>query len=144
MNTVILGKLATDRTRVQEVLADAQGNLRTSLGTTISGEYPVLNRTFGGVLALHSVAITTNATTVIKNGPGVFYGLISTAAGTTWTAQVFDNTAGSGFALTPAVAVAQGQFTSAYVLGGQGIYCDIGITVVTAGVTPGSLYALYA
>ena len=89
-----------------------------------------------------SVPIASNTTTVVKATAGTYMGLICTNVGVAWTAQVFDNIAGSGTALTGVITATIGLLGGGQSVGGVG--CDIGITVVTAGTTPGSLYALFA
>ncbi len=89
----------------------------------------------------HSAAITSNATTTIVSGPCIFDGVVVTNAGTTWTWQAFDSTTGSGFALTDNNTA---TVDAALYSPGDGILCANGITVVTAGTTPGSLYVLYS
>ena len=117
------------------------GAIEVYLKSTLAGENATLGRLMGGMFSLKSTAITTNATTTIA-GAKAFIGLVATNAGTTWTATVYDNTAGSGEVIVPSTAVALGRFTSTYYNGDAAIL-NVGLTIVTAGTAAGSLYALY-
>ena len=84
--------------------------------------------------------IKSNATTVVKSGGGVLEAVVVNNAGSAWTLQIFDNVAGSG------TAIAGG---TAFTITGPGYlpyncnFCT-GLTVVTAGTTPGSITVVYA
>jgi hypothetical protein len=133
-----------DPARLAQLFAD-DGAIEVYLKSVLSGENASLGRMMGGMFALKSTPITTNATTVVTNAGSraqAFLGLVATNAGTTWTATVYDNTAASGEIIVPSTAVALGRFTSGY-YNGDACLLNTGLTVVTAGTTPGSLYALY-
>jgi hypothetical protein len=88
--------------------------------------------------------VSTNATTVIKNSPGVFAGIIVTGAGSAWTATVYDNNAASGTVLVPTTAsLTVGGVTTGIPAGVSGIATQTGITIVTAGTTAGTLLVLW-
>lgn len=118
-----------------------QGAIEVWLKSTLAGENATLGRLMGGMFSLKSAAIASNTTTTIA-GAKAFVGLVATNAGTTWTATVYDNTAGSGEVIIPSTAVALGRFTSTYYNGDAAIL-NVGLTVVTAGTAAGSLYVLY-
>lgn len=87
--------------------------------------------------------ITTNATTVVKTGGGVFGGIFATAAGSAWTVNAYDNTAASGNQLVvPAFTVVAGQQPST-AAPSLPVTFNNGLTIVTAGSTPGTLYVLW-
>lgn len=90
-------------------------------------------------------AISTNATTVIKTGSGVFYGLTCTAIGTLTTVTVYDNTAGSGQVLVPVsiVTTALG-LVNIGLPSGMAARFVTGLTIVTAGTSPATLLAWWA
>lgn len=139
----MFARRAINSTEAVPVTAEADGALRAYLSALICGELQQFNRLAGGMILLRSAEIVTNATTVVKNSAGLFAGLIATGAGTGWTATVYNNTAASGDIVIPSTAVALGKFTSTFIGAGEALVCSTGITVVTAGTTPGRLYALY-
>ena len=91
------------------------------------------------VLSTPSLAynhINSNATTAIKAGAGFLSSIVVNNPGATWTATIYDNTAGSGTVigvLSP-TAVQSLQYGAAF---------TAGLTIVTAGTTPGDLTINY-
>ena len=81
--------------------------------------------------------LATNSTTTIKTGPGFLQGIVVNNAGTSWTLQIFDSVSGSGTAI--------GGGTAAFTVpvAGTNLNYDCGfsngLTIVTAGTTPGSV-----
>lgn len=86
--------------------------------------------------------ITTNATTVVKSGSGLFHALVINIVGTISTdsrATIYDNTAASG------TIIATVDLSSAS-LGPLRIYnatFSIGLTVVTAGTTAANITIMF-
>jgi hypothetical protein len=81
--------------------------------------------------------ITTNATTVVKNGgPGSLVRIVVNNAGTAWVITVYDNTAGSGTKIATITATVVGDLD-------YGIEFATGLTIVTSGTTPGDLTVVY-
>lgn len=79
------------------LLTDTNGALWVALGTLIAGEDQVNNRML--VMPSYSFTnITTNTTTTVKSGAGVFHGFTINNNGftTAGTITIYDNTAGSG------------------------------------------------
>ncbi len=97
---------------------------------TLAGTYDDGGANSGGV---SSTVCPTNATTVVKTGPGVYYGLDITVVGTTGVLTVFDNTAGSGKILDILTA-GQGALTASMSNppAPQGVQFATGLTVVSA------------
>jgi hypothetical protein len=81
--------------------------------------------------------ITSNGTTAIKAGAGILRSLFVSAAGSAWTFQIFDNTAGSGTAIVGATAVTVPAAGTA--IDFKDVLFNTGLTVVTAGTTPGEI-----
>jgi hypothetical protein len=81
--------------------------------------------------------ITTNATTVIKSGAGILRSLFVSAPGTSWTFQIVDNTVGSGTAIVGATAVTVPA--AGTTIDFKDVLFNTGLTVVTAGTTPGEI-----
>jgi hypothetical protein len=73
--------------------------------------------------------ISTNATTVVKSGPGVLHSITINKLGATNTATVYDNTAGSGTVIA-VINDAVAQVSLIYDLA-----FSIGLCVVTSGTT---------
>ncbi len=71
--------------------------------------------------------ITTNTTTVVKNSPGTFGGIVVNTVGLVGTIIVYDNTAGSGSKIATFDATVAGSFQY-----GRGVTAATGITVVTS------------
>ncbi len=83
--------------------------------------------------------INSNATTAVKAGAGVLSGIVVNNPGSTWTATIYDNTAGSGTVIgVLAPTLAQG-----IEYGTNGVNFTTGLTIVTAGTTPGDLTIIY-
>ena len=74
--------------------------------------------------------ITSSTTTVVKTTPGLLRKVIVSGPGTTWTIQIFDNTAGSGTAIFGATAV---TIPAAGTILTFDVNFNIGLTVVTSG-----------
>jgi hypothetical protein len=89
--------------------------------------------------AFVSAAITTNTTTAISNAANaVFAGLLVNAAGSSWTAAIYNgDPSSSGVLLTTISADAVGPVVSPLLRANNGIY------VVTSGTTPGSVSVAY-
>ena len=81
--------------------------------------------------------ITSNTTTTIKNGAGILRSLFVSSAGSSWTFQMFDNTVGSGTAIFGASAVTVPA--SGTTIDFKDVMFNTGLTVVTAGTTPGEI-----
>jgi hypothetical protein len=77
--------------------------------------------------------ITTNTTTTVKSGAGVLHSVSVNTKGATETAQMYDNTAGSGTKIG-LIDVTLTQDTLIYDLQFQ-----TGLTIVTAGTTPADI-----
>lgn len=131
-NVLIQGKLNTDRTKVQEVLVNSSGQIST---TAAAGELSQFNRLAGGAIASY-FPITTQTTSVVKNGTGILYGVYVVTGVATSTVTVYDNTAGSGQKLIDTASCAtSGTFIPAGAAG-MGVICTTGITAVTATANP--------
>lgn len=118
----------------QSISFDTNGNQNVTLGTKIDPTNDgITTYPFG-----HSYAhINTSATTTVKSGSGVLEGVIVGGAGSSWTATIYDNTAGSGTViavLTPNSAHGSIDANLAF---------STGLTVVTAGTTAGDLTFVY-
>ncbi len=74
--------------------------------------------------------ITSSTTTIIKRTPGVLRKLIVSGPGTSWTVQIFDNTAGSGTAIFGATAV---TIPAAGTILAFDVNFNTGLTVLTSG-----------
>src|ERR1700730_10992417 len=81
--------------------------------------------------------ITSNTTTVIKTGAGILRSLFVSSAGSACTFQFFDNTAGSGTAIVGATAVTVPA--AGTTIDFKDVLFNTGLTVVTAGTTPGEI-----
>lgn len=81
--------------------------------------------------------ISTNATTVVKSGYGTLRAITINTSGATATATVYNNTAGSGTIIAVINSAANPQ-TLVY-----DIAFTTGLTIVTAGTTPGDLTISY-
>ena len=82
------------------------------------------------------VNITTNATTVVKSGAGFVHTVCVLTAGATDTATIYNNTAGSGTTIGTLDTALTGCFQIDAIF-------TIGLTIVTAGTTPGNLSVSY-
>lgn len=80
--------------------------------------------------------ITSSATTVVKTGAGTLLAVVVNTAGSSWTATVYDNTAGSGTKIATLSANAQ-------VFLPYGVQFGTGLTVVTAGTTAGDITVVW-
>ena len=88
-----------------------------------------------------SSAITTNATTAINLGSGAtFAGILVNAAGSAWTAEIYNGNPASGGVL---LATVPGDTVQP--VPSPALRCPNGLYVVTAGTTAGSMnIAFYA
>lgn len=79
--------------------------------------------------------ITTNTTTTVKTGPGALFGISVNTVGTTSTAAIYDNTAGSGTLIGTIDTLTRGTviFNAKF---------SIGLTVVTAGAAAANITVL--
>jgi hypothetical protein len=92
-----------------------------------------------GLPSANYTPVSSNTTIVVKTGTGIFGGLYCSNAGSAWTYTVYDNTAGSGQVLaTGTFATGPINLTS-----NLGINTTIGLTLVTAGTTPGAAYIIW-
>lgn len=80
--------------------------------------------------------ITTNATTTVKTGAGQLAAIVVNTAGSAWTATIYDNTLGSGTKI--ATLSANAQVALPY-----GVRFGTGLTIVTAGTTPGDITVVW-
>lgn len=79
--------------------------------------------------------VNANATTVVKFGPGVLHRITVNNAGSAWTVTVYDSTSGSGNVIAGIAATVQTfHYDTAFANG---------LTIVTAGTTPGDLTVTY-
>jgi hypothetical protein len=111
-----------------------------------SGAITGIGRNAGGMI-LNYTDITTNTTTVIKAGMTLYGGMIVLAPGTAWTVSAYDNIAALGNLVVPLATAISG--TGAKLAAdccpvGTGIILTTGLTIVTAGTTPGVLRILWA
>ena len=91
------------------------------------------------------VSINSLATTVVKTGPGVLWGVYVTGAGSATTVNTYDNTAASGTQLTiPAATTTTTGSVATGIPTGIGIPFTNGLTVVTAGTTAGTIMVIYS
>jgi hypothetical protein len=82
------------------------------------------------------VQLGDNLGHLIFSGPGIFYGIGTVTAGTTWTVTVYDNTAASGTQIIAAgTAIVAGQLLSG-VPAVVGVECKNGLYVAFAGGAP--------
>lgn len=83
--------------RYNHLQSDINANLKTTLGTTIAGE-DIANDVLKTEVRASFLNITTNATTVVKSGVGVFYGFTVNNNGftTAGTITIYDNTSAAG------------------------------------------------
>lgn len=91
--------------------------------------YPIGNKT----------NIKTNATTVVKASPGTLFSIVINNPGSGWTVQIFDNTSATGTLI--------GTATSLSALSGPLNYnltTTTGLTIVTAGTTPGDITVVWS
>lgn len=97
----------------------------------LAGEFAQFGRLGAGSIADY-VAITTLTTTVVKNTPGVFYGVLVVTGAATGTVTVYDNaSAASGTKLIDGASVAtSGTFIP--VMAGGGVLTKNGVVVVSA------------
>ena len=86
--------------------------------------------------------ITSNTTTVVKQGNGIFFGIVTVAAGTSWQAAVYDNASGVGAVLVPTSTLALGGLTTG-LPPGIGVVFEQGLTVITSGTAAGDAYVLW-
>lgn len=91
-------------------------------------QYP-LNLPVGAPL---SAAITTNAGTQVKTGPGVLLGLTVLNAGTDWTATLYDGVSTGGDELAVVTFSGTGPITFPPLRFVNGLF------IQTSGTTPGS------
>jgi hypothetical protein len=82
---------------MQQEEKDVNGNIKTTEATLLAGE-DLTNDLLKTETRASYLNITTNATTVVKSGVGVFYGFTVNNNGftTAGTITIYDNTAGSG------------------------------------------------
>lgn len=94
----------------------------------------------------NSTPISSNATTVIKTGAGVLYGITVDGIGTLSTLTAYDNTAGSGTTIGPAsiVTTALGLLSALGIPSGLGVRFNTGLTIVTAGTGAATLRVFWA
>jgi len=78
-------------------------------------------------------AITTNASTQVKTGTGIFFGFSVNTAGSAWTATVYDGTDTSGKLLYTIDLNTVGPVVTPPTIFNTGLF------VVTAGTTAGSV-----
>lgn len=78
-------------------------------------------------------AITTNASTQVKTGPGILYGFTVNTAGSAWTATVYDGTSTAGKLLYTLSLDATGPIQTPPTIFNTGLF------IVTAGTTAGSV-----
>ena len=121
-NAIILGKLDTDRTKVQEVFVNSAGQL---LITPVTGSLSQFNRLAAGSICNYA---NCTADTLVKSGAGIVYGIIVTTALSAATIDIRDATsAGTGTILftIPASATVGTiiQFGTGIVVN-SGIYAD--------------------
>lgn len=107
------------------------GNTATSTAATAASAVTIVTNT--GVIETNTNAfslnnITTNTTTVVKNAPGTFGGLVVNSAGGAGSIIVYNNTASGGAIIGTYSSLIAGSF-----LFGQGVLATVGITVVTTG-----------
>lgn len=81
--------------------------------------------------------IKTNTTTVVKTGAGLLHWVTINNAGTAETITIYDNTAASGTLISTHTAPAQGAIYE------YDIAFTNGLTIVTAGTTPGDYTISY-
>lgn len=113
---------------------------------TQAGSLEGIGRTAGGMI-LNYTDISTNTTTVIKAGQTLYGGMISLAPGTAWTVSAYDNIAALGnlvVPLTTAISGTGAKLAADCCPTGTGIILTTGLTIVTAGTTPGVLRILWA
>lgn len=79
----------------------------------------------------------TSATTVVKSGVGVLHSIVINTRGTSSTATIYDNTAGSG---TVIAIIDTTLSTTSFV---YDLNFATGLTVVTAGATPADITVTY-
>ena len=89
-----------------------------------------------GVVAFNSARINSNATTVIKNSPGVLHLITVNKAGAVWTITVYDNTEGSGEVIAQIDGTSIGSFAF-------NVFFEKGLTIITSGTTPGDITVSY-
>ena len=78
-------------------------------------------------------AITTNADTQVKTGPGILFGFSVNTAGSAWTAAVYDGTSASGKLLYTLSLDTPGPIVTPPTIFNTGLF------IVTAGTTAGSV-----
>lgn len=78
-------------------------------------------------------AITTNASTQVKTGPGILMGLSVNTAGSSWTATIYDGTSTSGTLLYTVDLNTVGPIIFPNTIFNTGLF------IVTAGTTAGSV-----
>lgn len=89
-----------------------------------------------GATVVNYTVINTATTTVVKTGPGAFFGIAVTAGGVGSTATAYDNTAASGTVLMPATATtAVGPLTTGIPVS-LGAKFNNGLTIVTTATSP--------
>lgn len=115
--------------------ADAAGNLQVNLSTRLAGENITADR-----MAVEGewtyATITTATTTVIKSGAGVLHSITVCKAVATGVIDAYDNTAGSGAKIIPAITYGA-SLLSDPPLGGQPLDAQfsLGLTIVTSAAT---------
>ena len=92
-------------------------------------QYPQIYKLAGHV----GTAITTNASTQVKTGPGVLLGLSVNTAGSAWTATIYDGTSAAGKLLYTVGLDAVGPVVFPNTVFNTGLF------IVTAGTTAGSV-----
>lgn len=92
-------------------------------------QYPAVYQSSAHV----GTAITSNASTQVKTGPGVLFGLSVNTAGSAWTATIYDGTSASGKLLYTVGLDAVGPVTTPPTIFNTGLF------IVTAGTSAGSV-----
>lgn len=90
--------------------------------------YPVGNKT----------NIKTNATTPVKSGGGTLLSVVVNNPGSGWTLTIYDSLTGTGTLIGTTTALS--ALTSALI---YNITTSIGLTIVSAGTTPGDVTVVW-
>lgn len=137
-NVLITGKLDTDRTKVQEVFVNSDGQLSIQL---LSGELQNYNRLAGGAIAGYT-QVSTSAGQTIKSGTGLLYGIHVVAVGTSPTITIYDNTTAAGVVLMqiPTASIVAGATIT---FSGIGMATSNGIHVVVGGTGTTTVNVMY-
>ena len=86
-----------------------------------------------GFAAHVGTAITTNASTQVKKGPGILMGLSVNTAGSAWEATIYDGTSASGTLLYTVSLDTVGPITFPMTIFNTGLF------ILTSGTTAGSV-----